>query len=120
MALVKIGDKFGMLTVTNGPIPKPNNIKYWTCVCSCGTTKDVYQARLINNTTRSCGCTKVVTEETKALLKERRKGQPAPRPKGYQHSEEAKAKMKASQVARRERERAGEEPQVSSGSPASH
>lgn len=105
MHQIQIGDKFGMLEVIAGPTYRANHAKYWTCRCDCGTVKEVYQHRILTGTTKSCGCTKFVSEETKALLSELRRSQPAPRPKGSRFSEESKAKMKASQLARRERER---------------
>lgn len=33
-----------------------NKHRYWLCKCECGTEKEVYAANLVNNKTKSCGC----------------------------------------------------------------
>lgn len=53
------GQKFGRLTVIK---LNPRLIKgraSWLCRCDCGTIKSIKSQRLINGTTRSCGCLKV-------------------------------------------------------------
>lgn len=45
------GQRFGRLTVT-GPYRK----RYWTCVCDCGTSAEVFGGSLTQGLTRSCGC----------------------------------------------------------------
>jgi len=104
MYKIQPGDRFNSWTIISQAAPRYNNIKHWLCRCTCGNTREVSQHNLIHNKSKNCGCIRVVSEHTRKLLSEANKGVPK-RPKGYQHSEEAKAKMKASQLARRERER---------------
>lgn len=95
MERIKIGDSFHHWTVIAGPLTKRNRLKYWTCECTCGVIKDISQYNLLNDKSRSCGCAKVVSEETRKLLSELGKGHP-----GYwtgkQRSEETKRKISES------------------------
>ena len=36
-------------------VPNINQIKYY-CICDCGTKKEVRHSHLVNNNTKSCGC----------------------------------------------------------------
>jgi len=58
MERVKIGDQFGHWTVVGESIFKGNHIRHWLCKCACGTERYVGQYFLLNNRSRSCGCTK--------------------------------------------------------------
>ena len=91
-----IGDKYAHWTVIEGPVRNKIRAAYWLCKCSCGTQRMIAQYDLINGRSSSCGCAKVVTQQTKQLLAARRQGQPPPRPKGSKASEETKKKMSES------------------------
>lgn len=51
---VKIGDRYGRLTV----IARVPDIRktYWICKCDCGKTTTVYTTKLVVGKTKSCGC----------------------------------------------------------------
>jgi hypothetical protein len=64
--------KFGRLIVLNKSYPRKNkngntNNNYWTCLCDCGNTKDIYGGNLTSKGTLSCGC--YIKEKAKALGK---------------------------------------------------
>lgn len=50
---MKIGSKFGRLTVLDQTIHRP---RHWLCKCDCGAEKSVRADHLINGATKSCGC----------------------------------------------------------------
>lgn len=50
-----IGQKFGRLTIVDGPIKTKNGICY-QCVCECGATCMVRKSALKSGNTKSCGC----------------------------------------------------------------
>ena len=50
----RTGQRYGRLTVT-GPYRSGG---YWTCMCDCGTSTEVYGGSLTQGLTRSCGCYK--------------------------------------------------------------
>ena len=50
-----IGKKFNRWTVL-GFASRKNNQDYYNCICDCGVEKDVNYYRLVNNTSKSCGC----------------------------------------------------------------
>lgn len=54
------GKKFGRLLVIKRCKDHVTESGYisprWKCICDCGNTKIIRQQRLINGTTRSCGC----------------------------------------------------------------
>lgn len=53
---VKIGDKFGRLTVmAEADRDKSRNI-CWLCKCECGNSRVIRSSRLVHNDTKSCGC----------------------------------------------------------------
>lgn len=104
MPKITAGDNFNAWQVVEQAPSRHNNIKHWLCRCVCGNLREVSQYNLVYDRSKNCGCIRVVSEHTRKLLSEANKGVPK-RPKGYEHSEEAKAKMKASQLARREREK---------------
>ena len=50
------GKKFGRLTAIK-PVGKNNGGNYlWQCKCDCGAVKIAAAAKLLNGTTKSCGC----------------------------------------------------------------
>lgn len=57
----KIGDRFGLLEIVDGPFKiqrkKCYNIK-WKCKCDCGRVLDIYETLLKNKGKKCCGCTK--------------------------------------------------------------
>ena len=56
-----IGNTFGRLTVLEfGGINKRKNCD-WICKCSCGNTITTRGSRLVNGSTRSCGCLRLET-----------------------------------------------------------
>jgi hypothetical protein len=59
-----LGQKFGRLTVLNGPISRRGR-NHWFCSCQCGNTTVVAVDKLISGHTRSCGC--LEKETTPAL-----------------------------------------------------
>lgn len=52
------GDKFGEWTVLKKAGRKNKRI-YYTCVCSCGTVRDVEKVSLVNGNSCCCGCIKI-------------------------------------------------------------
>lgn len=54
------GEKFGRWTITDEAEPKyikgNRRIRYWNCVCECGTKRAVLERSLKNGTSKSCGC----------------------------------------------------------------
>lgn len=54
------GKRFGRLTVLQRSETKSKSRKViWKCVCDCGRKTNVLSDRLLNGTTKSCGCLKV-------------------------------------------------------------
>lgn len=58
---IQLGDRFGRLTVKApaGPYIVPSRgdkAKVWLCVCDCGIEKEVMDASLRSDNTKSCGC----------------------------------------------------------------
>lgn len=53
--LINIGDKFGSLTVVEGPFLK-NSRKHYLCTCICGKSTVVSHRPLLVGDTTSCGC----------------------------------------------------------------
>lgn len=49
------GQRFGRLTVLRIADRKDGVVR-WTCLCDCGTTKDIRSQKLRIGSTRSCGC----------------------------------------------------------------
>lgn len=54
--VVKIGDKFGKLTVIIPQKPDNHGNKRWLCKCECGKAKVVRSDNLLTGKTTSCGC----------------------------------------------------------------
>jgi hypothetical protein len=91
------GQSFNKWTVIAGPrIAGANHSKFWTCRCSCGTEKEVRQDNLLSGKSRSCGCLREVSNETRQLLSDRMRGRAATRSKGFSVSEETRAKLRES------------------------
>ena len=98
-----IGTVYAHWRVVTGPIRKPHGSTTWFCQCQCGKVKEVRQAALMSGASKSCGCRrnegqppKVVSEETKALLRARRSVQAPPNPNGtklHKYTEEQRKKM---------------------------
>lgn len=86
---IQIGGKFHHWTVIGGPVINKNRVKRWTCQCTCGTVKDVLQNALLYNKSKSCGCIKEVSTETRRLLSEIQTG--------VTHTQATKAKISAKQ-----------------------
>lgn len=65
------GNKYGRLTVLRkapDSIGKTGrNTKKWTCLCECGTEKDIPQYSLIHGTTSSCGCIAIENAKLKNI-----------------------------------------------------
>lgn len=56
---VKIGNKYGKLTVISEIFYKGNSKnKYVSCRCDCGNLKEVLVYSLLNGQTKSCGCSR--------------------------------------------------------------
>lgn len=80
--MIKVGDKFGRLTVLEKSEPYRNPEGYikesrWLCQCECGNTKVILRSALMTGRTRSCGC--LFTETVKICrlingVKRNRKG----------------------------------------------
>lgn len=51
---IKIGDKFGRLTIKEMCII--DGLTYWKCLCECGQETTVYTSALTSKNTKSCGC----------------------------------------------------------------
>jgi hypothetical protein len=49
------GDTFCRWRVV-GPAASQNNRRYWSCVCDCGTVRDIRERSLLNGDSKSCGC----------------------------------------------------------------
>jgi hypothetical protein len=64
MSSISIGGKFGMLTVV-APAPMKNRKSYSYCDCDCGTkNKVIYNYSLKSGSTKSCGCSKRLTQKS--------------------------------------------------------
>lgn len=54
------GERFSRWTVINEAEPKiergNRRIRYWNCVCECGTKRAVLERSLVSGVSRSCGC----------------------------------------------------------------
>lgn len=48
------GQKFGEWTVIKEATTNKHGKSMWSCICSCGTKKDVLGSKLINNKTKNC------------------------------------------------------------------
>lgn len=100
---IQTGNTFGNWTVIAGPTKKYNGKKHWVCRCICGTEKEVAQYNLLEGKSKGCGCVLImppVSDETRAKMVLSAKDRPAPRPKGYTHSEETKNKISATKRAK--------------------
>lgn len=75
MLTISIGDRFHHWTVIGLYITKANRVRSWLCACDCGTERYVDQGALIYGKSTNCGCSRVVSAETKELLRERSTGQ---------------------------------------------
>ena len=64
---VFIGAKFGKLTVIEKLGQDKHGRRIWLCQCECGNIKPIVSCSLTNGLTKSCGCSRSVTEEEKAL-----------------------------------------------------
>ena len=53
------GQVFERLTVT-GTTQPIGGLRAWACICVCGTKVTVKSKYLLNGTTRSCGCLRIV------------------------------------------------------------
>lgn len=53
---VKVGVKFGRLTVISETEKRSNGCKLWECVCVCGKKRIVRTDYLQQGWTKSCGC----------------------------------------------------------------
>jgi len=65
--LLKVGEKFGKLTITAHHISQGHR-RMWPCKCECGNTAMVSTKALRNGHTKSCGCL-VLTQEGKSKSK---------------------------------------------------
>jgi hypothetical protein len=54
--LILTGKKFGRWNVLNDSGKRKSNQIMWTCVCECGTIKEVYGSHLKKGQSKSCGC----------------------------------------------------------------
>lgn len=54
--VMKIGERYGKLTVTESAGTTASRIKLWLCTCDCGGSKVVRHDHLRNGHTISCGC----------------------------------------------------------------
>ena len=61
------GKSFGRLTVQQEAYRSTDGKVYWTCVCVCGNTTNVWTGSLNNGHTRSCGCLHVETRSKNGL-----------------------------------------------------
>ena len=50
-----IGEKFGRLTIIDGPFRKGRQT-YYLCKCECGNEKEIRGSHLSSGSTQSCGC----------------------------------------------------------------
>lgn len=55
---IKIGQKFGRLTVVKRIENRKSGHSAWLCKCDCGNYKEVTTCHLKDNHTKSCGCLK--------------------------------------------------------------
>lgn len=65
MENIKVGDKFGRLTVISGPTKK-NGRRAFSVSCECGETRLVMGYSLSSGNTKSCGCLSRETAKAKA------------------------------------------------------
>lgn len=56
---IKIGDKFGKLTVIDLIGVNKHRKRTWLCKCDCGNVANVTTGHLIGGHTKSCGCTRI-------------------------------------------------------------
>lgn len=62
------GERYGYLTVLEISDKKQGTHRFWKCKCDCGNIKYVLRRKLIDGTTKSCGCMKgkmISTNNTK-------------------------------------------------------
>lgn len=60
---IKEGDKYGKLTLLKRSVKPPYHHVYWECLCECGRKKKIQQGSLRNGDTKSCGCSRTLTQE---------------------------------------------------------
>lgn len=58
-----VGREYGEWTVMC-LAPYVNGSRYWTCICSCGTVRDIPERYLLNGISKSCGHIKDLTGKT--------------------------------------------------------
>lgn len=61
------GTKFGKLTVLSF-YGRKKSLKYWNCVCECGSVKEYLQTSLSAGTSKSCGCTRMKKMKEASLI----------------------------------------------------
>ena len=61
---IKIGQKFGKLTVVSKGSPAKDYASRWICRCECGSITLVRSSNLLRGISRSCGCVNSWGEET--------------------------------------------------------
>lgn len=53
---LKVGDRFGLLTVTGRSTIVNRKTKFWECRCDCGNVRWIKKHQLRNGQVKSCGC----------------------------------------------------------------
>lgn len=56
MTTIRIGERFGALTVIEDKGTNHESRREWRCRCDCGAETVVLQSNLLSGKTRSCGC----------------------------------------------------------------
>lgn len=54
----RVGQRYGLLTVTRSAGKSKNSVRLWECKCDCGNVVTVLATNLISGTSKSCGCLK--------------------------------------------------------------
>ena len=63
-----IGQRFGKLVVVKHDDSSTTRHPKWICQCDCGNTKSIHASALISGLTRSCGCLRRETMDSKTRL----------------------------------------------------
>lgn len=87
-----VGRVFGRLTVTSFAGRTKRRASIWRCLCTCGTTIKTRGCRLVNGSTKSCGCLRLDTIKHGEHHKKAQKKGTAFRAVLYQYKANAKTR----------------------------
>ena len=68
---IKIGDRFGRLTVIEKTLEHEGKCLIWLCRCDCGNERAVASKNLLDGSVADCGCTAALPKGVKNIKGQR-------------------------------------------------